>query len=146
MGRAEIVASSAIAPLALRRRKETERHVFLISGFSLLLICLIPGSLLAQDCLTCHADKGLQNAAGNNISVDGDTFGQSIHGSLKCNDCHADIKEYPHPDKIARVKCDACHASEAKELSGSVHSDGADHPCTSCHGDAHSIFTKDDNR
>src|SRR6516225_3745987 len=133
MGRAEIVTGSSIAPLARKRRIETERYVFLIAGFSLLLILLIPGSLFAQDCLTCHADKGLQNAAGHNISVDGDTFSQSIHGSLNCSDCHADIKEYPHPDKIARVKCATCHAGEEKELSGSVHSNSADHPCTSCH-------------
>ena len=146
MGRAGIVKGSSIAPLAQYRCRDTGRFIFLIAGFSLLFIFLIPGSLFGQDCLTCHADKGLQDAAGHNISVDGDTFGQSIHGSLNCSDCHADIKEYPHPDKIAKVKCATCHAGQEKELSGSVHSNSADHPCTSCHGDAHAIFVKDDKR
>ncbi len=67
---------------------------------------------------------GLQDAAGHNIGVDGEKFARSIHGSLKCNDCHADIKEYPHPDKIAKVECETCHAGQATELAGSVHSDG----------------------
>jgi predicted CXXCH cytochrome family protein len=42
------------------------------------------------------------------------------------------------------VKCDTCHAEEAAGLVGSVHASRAEHPCTSCHGNAHSIFPKDD--
>ena len=98
------------------------------------------------DCLACHGEKGMQDASGHSISVDGQTFGASIHGSLKCGDCHATIKEYPHPDQITPVKCETCHADQAAGLVGSVHANRAEHPCTSCHGDAHSIFPKDDPR
>jgi predicted CXXCH cytochrome family protein len=76
--------------------------------------------------------------------VDAQRFHSSIHGSLECSNCHSDIKEYPHPEKIAAVKCAACHTEEAAGLVGSVHADGADHPCTSCHGDAHTIYPKFD--
>ncbi len=165
MSRAETTASS-IAPLAHRHKRLTEQDIrrssgevwwrarkakifitFLIGFFALLLFAMVPGRLSAQaDCLACHADKGLQDAAGHNISVDGDAFGKSIHGGFKCNDCHADIKGYPHPDKVAKVQCDKCHAGEATELASSVHSNSADHPCTSCHGDAHAILTKDDKQ
>jgi hypothetical protein len=108
---------------------------------------LCPGRLAAQsDCLACHSDKTMQNAAGHSISVDGDKFGASIHGSLQCNNCHADIKEYPHPDQIAKVDCKTCHADEASKLAGSVHSSSKEHPCTSCHGNAHEIFPKTDAR
>ena len=72
-------------------------------------------------------------------------FSSSIHGSLQCNDCHADIKDYPHPDHPAKVQCATCHA-EQEQLKGSVHADGKEHPCTSCHGDAHAIFPKTDPR
>ena len=99
-----------------------------------------------SDCLMCHADAGMQNASGKSISVDEHKFGSSTHGVLQCVNCHADIKGYPHPDKIASVKCAACHAEEAQGLAGSVHSDGVDHPCTSCHGDAHNIYPKTDPR
>lgn len=106
-----------------------------------------PGVAWADaDCLACHADKGLQNASGHSVAVDADKFGASIHGSLQCGACHADIKEYPHPEHVAQVKCDSCHADEAKGLSGSVHSNSAEHPCTSCHGNAHTIVPKDDPR
>src|ERR1700674_3414397 len=113
MSRAATTRASSSAPLARRRKRLTERDTFLVAGLILVLFVLVPGRLIAQtDCLACHTDKGLQDAAGHNISVDGDTFSKSIHGSLKCNDCHADIKEYPHPDKIAKVQCDKCHAGE----------------------------------
>jgi predicted CXXCH cytochrome family protein len=131
------------------RKKQNQRLSlrFLVGCLAVLCFAVVPVRLSAQaDCLACHADKGLQDAAGHNISVDGDAFGQSIHGSLGCNACHSDIKGYPHPDKIAKVKCDTCHANEASDLAGSVHSNSAEHPCTSCHGSAHAIFPKDDKR
>src|ERR1700739_1330662 len=103
------------------------------------------GKLVAQaDCLACHADKDMKDQAGQSLAVDGDKFGASMHGSLKCNDCHADIKTYPHPDKVARVQCFTCHTSEQSDMKGSVHGNDQEHPCTSCHGDAHSIFAKSD--
>ncbi len=127
--------------------RKSDSVLFLVAAIALVLFVLVPGRLVAQsECLACHADKGLQDTAGHNISVDGDKFGQSIHGVLKCNDCHADIKGYPHPDKVAKVKCDSCHAGQATELTTSVHSNAAEHPCTSCHGDAHEILPKTDKR
>jgi len=100
----------------------------------------------SSECLGCHADAGMQDASGKSVAVDAPKFHSSIHGSLECSNCHADKKGYPHPDKPAKVKCDTCHAEEATGLAGSVHSVAADHPCTSCHGDAHSIFPKGDAR
>jgi predicted CXXCH cytochrome family protein len=118
-----------------------------ISCVVALALFVAPHGLHAQsDCLACHGDKSMQDAAGHSIAVDGSTFSASTHGSLKCNNCHADIKEYPHPEHIARVECKSCHADEASSLAGSVHSSSKDHPCTSCHGDAHSIFPKSDSR
>ena len=111
------------------------------------LVAMGPRVMKAQtDCLMCHGDKTMQDSNGHSIAVDGKTFGDSVHGSLGCTACHADIKEYPHPEHIARVECKTCHADQAGELAGSVHSSSKDHPCTSCHGDAHTIFPKTDVR
>src|SRR5208283_591992 len=113
----------------------------------LAILAIAPGALRAQtDCLTCHGDASMTNAAGHSVAVDGQKFGDSIHGSLQCSNCHADIKGYPHPDKVAPVDCKTCHADQATQLKDSVHADGKEHPCTSCHGNAHEIFPKSDAR
>jgi predicted CXXCH cytochrome family protein len=127
--------------------RKTRNHKRATVSLLALTLLIVPGRLNAQtDCLSCHADKSMQDAAGHSISVDGSQFGKSVHGSLQCNNCHADIKEYPHPDHIAPVECKTCHADEAENLKGSVHSSSKDHPCTSCHGNAHEIFPKTDAR
>jgi predicted CXXCH cytochrome family protein len=123
------------------------RKGVLAAGVAVLLLAMSSGRLHAQtDCLACHSDQSLQDAAGHSVAVDGKTFADSIHGSLKCGDCHINIKEYPHPEQIAKVECKGCHADEASGLPGSVHADSKDHPCTSCHGNAHTIFPKTDSR
>jgi predicted CXXCH cytochrome family protein len=106
-----------------------------------------PLLLCAQtDCLSCHADKTMQDASGHSVAVDGDKFHSSMHGSLGCSDCHTSIKDYPHPDHPDPVKCATCHADQASAIRGSIHASASAHPCTSCHGDAHSIFPKGDAR
>ena len=143
MAEAEMTTASSNASPRLRAGAFVRAGVW--AACLAVLLLSAPCNLRAQtDCLACHADKGLQDASGHSVSVDASKFGASIHGSQKCTDCHADIKEYPHPDHVARVQCKTCHADEASGLVGSVHSNAADHPCTSCHGDAHSIFPKAD--
>jgi predicted CXXCH cytochrome family protein len=113
---------------------------------AVLLFAAAPHGVRGQSaCLACHGDQSMTDAAGHSIFVNGQTFSASIHGSLQCAACHTGIKGYPHPDKIAPVQCKTCHADEASALAGSVHVDGV-HQCTSCHGDAHAIFPKDDPR
>ena len=126
---------------------KTYLSIPLTAALCALVLWATPGKAQANsDCLGCHSDASMQDASGHSISVDGHKFGDSVHGIQQCTDCHADIKGYPHPDKIAPVDCSKCHVDEAKGLGGSVHSNSADHPCTSCHGDAHSIFPKTDPR
>jgi predicted CXXCH cytochrome family protein len=132
--------------LSDRFRIGRDRHLAVL-GLIGLTLCIAPACVAAQlECLACHADKTMQDSTGHSISVDGEKFGASIHGSLQCSNCHADIKEYPHPDHIAKVDCKACHADEGSKLAGSVHSSSREHPCTSCHGNAHEIFPKTDAR
>jgi predicted CXXCH cytochrome family protein len=122
-------------------------HRIAVSSLIGVALCLGSMRVAAQsECLACHADKTMQDPSGHSISVDGDKFSASIHGSLQCNNCHADIKEYPHPDHIAKVECKSCHADEGSKLATSVHSSSKEHPCTSCHGNAHEIYPKTDAR
>lgn len=112
---------------------------------SALLLAASARPLFADaDCLSCHGDTTLQDASGRKIGINGDKFHASIHGSLKCGDCHTDIHEYPHPDHPAPVQCQTCHADEASGLAGSVHAKASEHPCLGCHGDPHQIVPKSD--
>jgi predicted CXXCH cytochrome family protein len=116
-------------------------------GFAALLFVGFPFILRAQtDCLSCHADKTMQDASGHSVGVDADKFKASMHGGLGCIDCHTSIKEYPHPELPTHVMCNTCHADQALAIGGSVHAEASAHPCTSCHGDVHAIFPKSDAR
>jgi cytochrome b subunit of formate dehydrogenase len=96
-----------------------------------------------SDCLACHEDPALTkkiNGKTISLAVQTNVFTKSVHGSLSCVDCHADIKEVPHGEKLAPAQCASCHEAESKEYSGSIH--GVSHQmgasaaagCADCHG------------
>jgi hypothetical protein len=108
------------------------------------------------DCLNCHNDKsltGTKKGKSMSVFVDEKKFAESIHASLACIDCHADLagKELPHDEKLAPVDCGKCHSAEqdlhAKSLHGKAIARGdalAPH-CKECHG-THNIFPAKDPR
>ncbi|HTO95202.1 MAG TPA: hypothetical protein VMM80_12500, partial [Bacteroidota bacterium] len=91
------------------------RHRTTLCG--LLLPALACGMLAAHaqenaDCLACHADRSLTATRGGktvSLCVDGKKFAASVHGSVPCVGCHADLqgKELPHAVPLARVECGA---------------------------------------
>jgi len=120
---------------------------------------LLTGVAVAQensDCLACHSDKAVTGTRkGRTISVfvDERKFVSSVHGSLTCVSCHADLagKEFPHDEGLASVACGTCHAPEqelhVKSLHGRAISRGdplAPH-CKDCHG-THDILSEKDPR
>ena len=142
---------AAAASLSPSNQKATPRtaaardflRARILFGFCAVLL-FAPLTLRAQtDCLSCHSDVTLQDAAGHNAGVDAAIFHSSVHGTLECSACHISITAYPHPDHTQPVKCVACHADEAAAIVGSVHEHATDHPCTTCHGTAHAILPKD---
>jgi len=126
-------------------------HLALLLSVGLLSICaLIPTDVYAQpkaphplkqdeSCLACHGQVGMTSASGKSISIDPAKHAASAHGTLGCTDCHTTIKDFPHPDKVAKVQCSTCHAEEASHVSGSIHGTLGDEACQSCHGDAHEV-------
>ena len=96
----------------------------LFLSLGLLSLCGLPARARAQEkvpqplkqdenCLTCHGQSGMTSASGKSISIDPAKHAASVHGTLACTDCHTSIKEYPHPDKVAKVRCATCHTDEA---------------------------------
>ncbi|MGA7646098.1 MAG: cytochrome b/b6 domain-containing protein [Terriglobales bacterium] len=94
-----------------------------------------------QECLACHGEAGMKSAAGKSISINPAKHAASAHAILSCKDCHTDIKEFPHPAKIVKVRCATCHADEAKAFPASAHSVLGESACATCHGSVHELTT-----
>jgi len=115
------------------------------------------GALFAQensDCFGCHSDKTLEGVkAGKKFSVfvDEKKFAGSVHGSLTCVSCHADLtgKDLPHAEGLEPVKCGTCHTSEEKLHAKSLHGkavargDQLAPTCKDCHGNHAILPVKD---
>ncbi len=109
-----------------------------------------------DDCLACHGDKTFTTTkAGKTVSrfVDAKRFKSSVHGSLSCTNCHADLegKDLPHNAPSRRVQCGTCHSDEYKQHSNSLHGKAiargdtlAPH-CVDCHGNHDILPVKDKN-
>ncbi len=121
----------------------------LFTGVVLSLCLVVPASAGApagptnEDCLGCHADKAfVKEVKGKKISLYADeaALKASVHGSLSCTDCHADIREVPHPETLAPVSCQSCHPDVADKFAQSIHGrrDGPQLACQDCHG-AHDV-------
>jgi cytochrome b subunit of formate dehydrogenase len=92
-----------------------------------------------EACLACHGTAGMKSDKGRNIAVDPGKLAVSSHGILGCKDCHSDVKDFPHPARIARVQCKTCHEEVVKSFGTSVHSLLGDSACSTCHGSAHEL-------
>ncbi|MGO9647388.1 MAG: cytochrome b/b6 domain-containing protein [Terriglobales bacterium] len=126
-------------------------HLVLLLSACLISVCaLIPAQVRAQEkspqplkqdenCLTCHGQAGMTSASGKSISIDPAKHAASVHGTLGCNDCHTTIKDYPHPDKVVKVRCSTCHSDEASHVAKSIHGALGEGACQSCHGDPHEV-------
>lgn len=126
----------------------------------LLLLGLLAGShsLLAEDpnpqCLMCHEDQSLKDAAGRSLFTSQERFEQSVHGrsGITCVSCHADlesVKDFPHAEKLAKVNCATCHGEAQQKFEASVHAaarmgvESASVNCASCHGYHDVLESKD---
>lgn len=123
---------------------KTLKYTALLTAF----VLLAGGLVRAQsnsDCFTCHASP--ETCARKTVS--NDAFQSSVHKKLNCTDCHGDIKELPHPDKLQKVSCNTCHEEQYKSFQQSIHSlksaeGDTDVPvCQSCHG-SHEIKGPED--
>lgn len=111
----------------------------------LVFLPLIVQSQENSDCLTCHQDKSLTTTRVSKVVslfVDETKFTSSVHGSLTCVTCHADLsgKEMPHETPLQKTECGTCHDAEQKLHAESLHgkaiarNDALAPRCQSCHG------------
>ncbi len=118
----------------------------------LLILALVSIPLLARQgektltplkqneaCLACHGRPGMKSGKGKSISIRPEKHAASAHGILACMDCHTSIKDFPHPIKTGKVKCETCHAEQAADAAKSIHGALGEDSCSSCHGNVHEI-------
>lgn len=109
-----------------------------------------------SDCLACHGDKSLTTTRGGktiSLYVEEKKFGGSVHGSLPCVGCHADLqgKELPHEALLSPVDCGTCHNAEDQQHKQSLHGQAVARKdplaprCKDCHG-MHDIVPVKDPR
>ncbi len=109
-----------------------------------------------RQCLACHAEPALTKTFAHGgalaLRVDANAFAVSVHASLGCAACHADVDLAKHPGEHAAfddaralsvamaASCTQCHAETAGAYSHSVHGmaqgkEGLAAPlCVGCHG------------
>lgn len=111
-------------------------------GVALLAGCLAAGSAAAADepCLACHAQKDVQAMAtrpGRDLFIDPARHAASVHAPLGCVACHTTIKDFPHPKRVPKPDCAACHAGAPAEVASGVHRALGATACARCHGNVH---------
>jgi nitrate/TMAO reductase-like tetraheme cytochrome c subunit len=92
------------------------------------LVALLPDRVEAQevDCLMCHANPAFWESRddGDRFVVTRETLDASIHGRLRCVDCHEGLT-FPHPEDRAPATCGRCHGTQRAEHNQSLHGQAA---------------------
>ncbi len=125
-------------------KRTTAWMVFLtLLGASLGGISSLRAQVADADCAACHTGSGGQPA-----EVSAESLKGSLHEGLSCLDCHGDITELPHPEKLAPANCAGCHAEEVETYRqhGRAMLGRSDQvpTCGDCHG-SHQILAGSDN-
>ena len=87
-----------------------------VTGIILFLILSAPPYLMGADvenCLLCHRYSGLggidEKGKKHLFYINEELFTKSVHGKIRCKECHTDIEEYPHTE-AKKVDCsNICH-------------------------------------
>lgn len=99
----------------------------------------------AQTCLACHSPDG--GAPSPRLEA----YARSAHGGLACTACHTRAGETPHPSKMPKPDCAACHDKAAVSYKTTVHGLAAARGskkaavCVDCHG-SHDVLRAMDSR
>jgi predicted CXXCH cytochrome family protein len=89
-------------------------RLYLILGLFLIASPAM-GALKVEECLECHEE-----------------YKASVHGSVSCVDCHKDIAELPHKEKLKKPACVECH-KETQALFGTSRHGKKGVGCKECH-------------
>lgn len=114
-----------------------------------------------QYCMTCHSRQltmKMQNGETLSVLVNESVLRNSVHGKLKCTECHTGFSMTQHPMRTHSSKraysietsenCWKCHEQAYRDYEVSVHMDvlkkgnSKSPSCTDCHGDHAVVSTR----
>jgi predicted CXXCH cytochrome family protein len=131
--------------------------------FTISLVLLVPFCLLLwigmafsfenETCLECHGSRDILEMSKEErlemvipapekkevykgeltLFVDFDKFRSAVHRELSCIDCHADIEDVPHPQRLGMVDCAQCHEEIVGQYDKSKHAKVSHRLCFECH-------------
>ncbi len=80
-----------------------------------------------------------------NLSIDEEKYNEGIHADVTCLDCHANIADLPHKQRLEAVDCASCHEEFVEDIKVSAHGEKAKKVvmCIGCH-DVHHGKAKDE--
>jgi predicted CXXCH cytochrome family protein len=110
-------------------------------------------SLENKACLECHGTRDILQAGkgerlqmvvptpgkqevrkgGLTLYVDDGQFHSTVHRELHCTDCHTDVKDIPHPQRVRVVNCAQCHQEIVGQYEKSLHATVSNRLCFECH-------------
>lgn len=67
------------------------------------------------------------------LYVDYEKFGVTVHRELNCIDCHTDIEDLPHSQRLGLVDCAQCHEEIVEHYDKSKHAKVSRRLCFECH-------------
>jgi len=127
--------------------KQRQHHLIFVAMAVAAVLALVPAARSQArrspnpdaECLACHAQADLKSASGRSVSVNEARQKAGVHANVRCTSCHSDTADFPHPERVRKVDCSACHAQQAGEVPASVHAALGVESCSSCHGPAHDV-------
>ena len=139
------------------RRLNSAQHLIIVL-FLLLpaLACLWPGAAAGlgnEECLECHGTRDILEMSKEDrlemviptpekeevwkgkitLYLDYEGFQASVHRELSCLDCHNDIQELPHSQRLGLPDCGQCHDEIVKQHEKSKHARVSKRLCFECH-------------
>ncbi len=127
--------------------------LFLLTSFLLFSLTGVSPAIENEECLECHGMRDILEMSEEErlemviptpgkkkvrkgkltLFVDYERFRSSSHSELNCIDCHANISDLPHPQRMDMVDCAACHDEIMEEYKKSKHARVSKRLCYECH-------------
>lgn len=117
----------------------------IIRSLFVFILAILPGLTMASDqenCLMCHKYSGMgrYEKTPNKIKkrifyINEDIFRSTVHGKLRCKDCHVKVDRIPHTD-VEKVDCSTdCHIEDPSSKREFSHKRIVDSLKASIHGE-----------